>query len=228
MDPGHFISPENITPLCHYYRAEMDRANTWRSRLDVTTNWAIVTSAAFLSVSFGNPKFPHFVIILATVFVLFFLIIESRRYKYFDLWRWRIALLNENFFAQIVSPGSTPLRPNWQEMLASELKNSRFKISFMEAFGRRLRRNYSWIFILLGICWMAKIVIHPTPISSFPEIIERATIFNLVPGVVVLAIGVIFNTSLIIIAFITHKKRTVELQISSIKQFGGEPRERES
>ena len=218
MDTNPSKLPENTTALCHYYRAEMDRANTWRSRLDVTTNWAIVTTAAFLSVSFGNPKFPHFVIILATIFVLFFLIIESRRYKYFDLWRWRIALLNENFFTQIVSPDSAPLHPNWREMLSTELKYSQFKISFMEAFGRRLRRNYSWIFILLVVCWMAKIVIHPTPITEFSDILERATIFNLIPGIVVLAIGVIFNTTLILIAAITYKKRDVEVQISSIKE----------
>lgn len=214
MEPKNFTSSENITALCHYYRAEMDRANTWRTRLDVTTNWAIVTTAAFLSVSFGNPKFPHFVLILATIFVLFFLIIESRRYKYFDLWRWRIALLNENFFNQVVLPGTTPLRDDWRELLSSELKKSSFKISFMEAFGRRLRRNYSWIFILLGVCWFVKIVIHPIPIVHISEILERATIFNLVPGLVVLAIGVIFNASLIFIALITaRKKRDLEVQI---------------
>ena len=219
MNPDSPNSVENITALCHYYRAEMDRANTWRSRLDVTTNWAIVTTAAFLSVSFGNPKFPHFVIILATIFVLFFLIIESRRYKYFDLWRWRIALLNENFFAQIVSSDLTPLHPNWREMLGSELKNSSFKISFLEAFGRRLRRNYSWIFMLLATCWIAKIIIHPTPIEHYSQVLERATIFDLIPGALVLAIGVIFNSALVIIALVTLKKqRQLEVQIKSSKQ----------
>ena len=211
-----FNSAESITALCHYYRAEMDRANTWRTRLDVTTNWAIVTTAAFLSVSFGNPKFPHFILILATIFVLFFLIIESRRYKYFDLWRWRIALLNENFFSQLVF-NTKPLHPDWREKLGMELRNSRFKISFMEAFGRRLRRNYSWIFILLGICWIAKILIHPTPIESFGQIIERSTVFDLVPGVVVLTVGAIFNVGLIVIALVTYKRRRdVEVQIRPI------------
>jgi len=211
--------PENTTALCHYYRAEMDRANTWRSRLDVTTNWAIVTTAAFLSVSFGNPKIPHFILILATIFVLFFLIIESRRYKYFDLWRWRIALLNENFFAQIVNNEAKPLHPNWREMLSTELKSSRFKISFIEAFGRRLRRNYGWLFILLGICWVVKIVIHPTPVQGFSNLLQRATIFDLIPGSVVLGAGVIFNLTLISVAWLTLKKRReVEVQIRPIRK----------
>jgi len=209
---------ENITALCHYYRAEMDRANTWRSRLDVTTNWAIVTTAAFLSVAFGSPKIPHFVIILATIFVLFFLIIESRRYKYFDLWRWRIALLNENFFPSIILPGTTPLHADWREQLSSELKNSSFKISFMEAFGRRLRRNYGWIFMVLASCWLAKVVIHPTPMENLSEIFQRATIFDLVHGSFVLGIGVLFNSVLIIIAFTTAKKRKVEVQIKSSRK----------
>ena len=218
MEPENLLPPQNVTALCHYFRAEMDRANTWRTRLDVTTNWAIITSGAFLSVSFGNPNFPHFILILATVFVLFFLIIESRRYMYFDLWRWRIALLNENFFNQVVLPGATPLRADWQELLSSELKHSRFKITFMEAFGRRLRRNYSWIFILLAVCWLAKIVIHPTPMGHMSEIFERATVFDLIPGEVVLSIGIIFNVSLILIAIITNRKpRDIEVQIKTIK-----------
>ena len=219
MDADPFDTPENTTALCHYYRAEMDRANTWRRRLDVTTNWAIVTTAAFLSVAFGNANFPHFIIILATIFVLFFLIIESRRYKYFDLWRWRIALLNENFFSQLISPGISPLHTNWREMLSAELKRSQFKITFIEAFGRRLRRNYGWIFVLLGVCWFAKVFIHPTPIGHFSEILERATVFDLIPGAVVLAAGVIFNTTLILIALITYKrKREVEVQIRPIRK----------
>ena len=219
MDSDHLDTPENITALCHYYRAEMDRANTWRRRLDVTTNWAIVTTAAFLSVSFGNPNFPHFVIILATIFVLFFLIIESRRYKYFDLWRWRIALLNENFFSKLIAPEITPLHSDWREMLSSELKQSRFKITFLEAFGRRLRRNYSWIFILLGVCWFAKVIIHPAPIESLSDILQRATIFDIIPGLVVLSIGALFNGTLIFIALATYKtKRKVEVQIRPISK----------
>lgn len=208
----------NVTALCQYYRAEMARANTWRSRLDVTTNWAIITTAAFLSVAFGSPNIPHFVIILATIFVLFFLIIESRRYKYFDLWRWRIALLNENFFPNVILPGTAPIHADWREQLSSELKNSSFKISFREAFGRRLRRNYGWIFMVLASCWLAKVVIHPTPMENISEIFERATIFDLVHGSFVLGIGVIFNSALIIIALTTVKKRNVEVQIKSARR----------
>jgi len=201
------LSSVEVTAISHLYRGEMARANVWRSRLDVTTNWAIVTTAAFLSVAFGNEEMPHFIIILATIFVLFFLIIESRRYRFFDLWRWRVALLNENFFAAVIDPHSESLHIKWQKLLSDDLKFTRFKISFLEAFGRRLRRNYGWIFIVLATCWLAKVSIHPTPAMHFSEVVQRAELYHLLPGWVMLGVGAIFNLGLIAIAIVTFKSR---------------------
>lgn len=209
---------EFITAIAHYYRGEVGRMNTWRQRLDVTTNWAIVATAAFLSFGFSNREAPHFVIILATIFVLFFLIIEARRYKYYDLWRWRVALINENFFAIVFSPRKKPLLKNWRELLSNELQHSRFKMSFAEAFGRRLRRNYSWIFIVLGLCWVIKISIHPMPVESMNDFINRAAIFHLVSGWVVIATGIVFNGLLLLIALGTMKKRKEEVRIYPAKK----------
>lgn len=96
MDSGKnkdFFSTSETTALAHYYRGEVHRMNTWRQRLDVTTNWAIITSAGFLSFGFGNKEITHFVIVLATIIVTCFLFIEARRYKYYDLWRWSGELL---------------------------------------------------------------------------------------------------------------------------------------
>lgn len=198
-----------ITAISHYYRGEVSRSNVWRTRLDVTTNWAIITTAAFLSFSFGSEKIPHFTLILATIFVLFFLIIEARRYKYFDLWRWRVALLNENFYAPIISPGLEPLQQNWRKLLSEEMQTSQFKMTFTEAFGRRLRRNYSWIFLVLGFSWITKVSIHPTPLDpfSFSKFIDRAAIFHIAPGWLVLSIGLFFNGLLFLIALTSLKRR---------------------
>lgn len=206
-------SSEYVTAVSHFFRGEMNRANVWRTRLDTTTNWAIITTAAFLSFGFGSRDIPHFVVILASIFVLFFLVIESRRYKYFDLWRWRVALVEENFFATVFSPAKNPLHENWRELLSGDLQHPRFKIGFAEAFGRRLRRNYGWIFLVLAICWLAKVSIHPTPIEHFSEILQRADIFHLIPGWIVFTCGVIFNGSLLVIAIATLKTREEVVRI---------------
>lgn len=49
LRPGEFT-----TAMVHFFRAEVQRANVWRQRLDTTTNWAVVNaedSEAFVIVS---------------------------------------------------------------------------------------------------------------------------------------------------------------------------------
>jgi len=211
--PEELSESDKLTATTHYFRGEMERMNTWRRRLDVTTNWAIVTTAAFLSFGFGNRDVTHLVFILATIFVFFFLIIESRRYKYYDLWRWRVALLSENFFARVISSDRTPVAKQWRQRLSRDMQQSQFKISFGEAFGRRLRRNYGWIFFVLAGCWLTKVMIHPTPADSFSEIWDRAGIFHLIPGWLVITVGIVFNGTLLIWALVTLKQRKKEVTI---------------
>src|SRR5687768_13018721 len=71
------------TAMAHFYRGEVSRANTWRIRLDTTTNWAVLTTGATLSFAFSLPTNPHFVILINTVLVGFFLFMEARRYRYY-------------------------------------------------------------------------------------------------------------------------------------------------
>ena len=193
--------------LVHYYRGEVQKMNTWRQRLDVTTNWAIVTSAGFLSFGFGDKDATHFVIVLATIIVTCFLFIEARRYKYYDLWRWRVDLMNENFFAVILSRNKLPLMPDWLETLADDLQQPKFKISSWGAIGKRIRRNYGWLYIVLALCWTTKVLIHPIPAENFTELVARAAIYHLAPGWLVITAGIVFNIGLIVIAVSTRKNR---------------------
>ena len=39
-----------IGALAHLYRGEMYRSTVWRTRLDTTTNWSVVTTGIALSV----------------------------------------------------------------------------------------------------------------------------------------------------------------------------------
>ncbi len=88
-------------------------------------------------------------------------------------------------------------------------------MTFAEAFGRRLRRNYGWIFLVLGSCWVTKVSIHPTPLEefSFSAIIERAAIFHIIPGWIVLSVGVLFNGFLLLMAVVSLRKRKEAVRI---------------
>ena len=101
--PAAFSSPpmpatssEYITALAHYHRAEIARMAGWRDRIDRTTNWAITGGGAILSVSLSSPSAHHGVLLFTMLLVLLFLLIEARRYRFFDVYRARGRLVERN------------------------------------------------------------------------------------------------------------------------------------
>jgi uncharacterized membrane protein len=199
---GYHLRPsEFTTAMVHYYRAEIQRSNTWRTRLDNTTNWAVVTTSAAITFALSSPSNNHGVLILTSLLVLIFLWIEARRYRYYELWAYRTRLMETEFFAAMVAPPFSP-SPEWAENLAKTLLSPEFPISTWEAIGRRLRRNYIWIFILLTMVWGLKVYLHPTPVTTWAEFVQRAAV-GPIPGSTALILGVIFNVALILLAIFT-------------------------
>ncbi|HZB47379.1 MAG TPA: DUF2270 domain-containing protein [Pyrinomonadaceae bacterium] len=203
--PRKFTPAEFNTAMVHYYRGEVSRANTWRNRLDTTTNWAVLTTGATLSFAFSSPTNPHFVIVINSILVSFFLIMEARRYRYYEIWSSRVRVLETGYFTQVLAPDLAP-DEGWVEHLLNDLKTPHFTISEWEAIGRRLRRNYLWIFALLAAAWNLKVYLHPVPAYDFNAFIDRATV-GLVPGEVVFVVGVIFNVGVFIFAMATVRLR---------------------
>jgi uncharacterized membrane protein len=193
-------STEFTTAMVHFHRAEIQRSNTWRNRLDTTTNWAVITAGATLSFAFSAPINPHFVILINTILVAFFLTMEARRYRYYEIWASRVRVIETGFFAQMLKPNVAT--DEWAEHLAKDLRTPHFTISLWEAMGRRLRRNYLWLFILLAASWNLKVYLHPFPATDFDEFIRRAAV-GIVPGDVVFLTGFVFNVGVVAFAFAT-------------------------
>ena len=149
--PGEFI-----TVLAHYHRAEIARMAGWRDRIDRTTNWAITVVGAMLSVSLSTPSAHHGVVLFAMVLVLLLLVIESRRYRFFDVYRARVRRLERNYYAQVLSP-EKEVEKGWATVLGEDLRRPKFLISLEQAMSRRLRRNYCWLFVILLLAWLLKI-----------------------------------------------------------------------
>jgi uncharacterized membrane protein len=191
------------TALVHLYRGEISRANTWRTRLDGTTNWAVLTTGATLSFAFSSPGNTHVMILLNSLLIGFFLYIEARRYRYYDLWRARVRLMETEFFADLLVANQNDADgTHWRELLAADLLQPNFTISMWEAMGRRLSRNYSWIFTVLVLSWIVKVAIHPTRTTDLATILDRAAIGPF-SGTVVIVAGVIFNGLLVALALAT-------------------------
>jgi len=205
------------TAMVHFYRGEVQRSNTWRNRLDTTTNWAVITAGATLSFAFSSNFNPHFVIPINSVLVAFFLFMEARRYRYYEIWSSRVRVIETGYFAQLLAPQSA-IDKEWAEHLASDLITPHFTISEWEAVGRRLRRNYLWIFMLLAGAWNLKVYLHPAPAVSFDQFLDRASV-GTVPGSVIFLIGVIFNLGIFIFAIATVRLRQATGEVLPSHEF---------
>ena len=139
----------------------------WRQRLDVTTNWAITSSTAIITIAFSTREVPHIIFFFNLAIVAALLWIESRRYRFYDAFRARIRMLEAHFLVPIVMENRELLHGEWKKLVCEDLILPSFKITKLEAIGRRLKRNYVFIFILILVAWLTKIFLHATaPIND--------------------------------------------------------------
>ena len=204
QNPRDPFTVAELGMLAHLYRGEMYRSKVWRTRLDATTNWAVATTGIALSVAFssaGNSPLP---LVLVALMSLVFLAIEARRYRYFDIWRTRVRVMETCMYVPILRGEGVRIDNGWNHELARDYEHLRFHISYLEALGRRLRRNYSFMFGVQAVSYVTKICVHPTPITSLEDLWQHATIGPL-PGQAVLIFGFIFHATLVALAVLTLK-----------------------
>src|SRR3954451_670270 len=191
---NHAFDSSEITALSHLYRGELYRSTVWRTRLDTTTNWAVVTTGISLSLTFSSASATPLPLVLVGLLVAVFLTIEARRYRFFDFWRIRAHVLEVNFFGPILRGHGVRTDNGWNEILYQDYRNPNLHITYLEAIGRRIRRNYGWIFVIQVVAYIGKLMIHPMPIPSMSEIFVRATI-GPVPGQIILLAGFAFHAT---------------------------------
>jgi uncharacterized membrane protein len=151
----------SISLLGDFYRAEVDRATTWRGRLDQTTNWAVVVVAAILTWAFSSQNNPHYILLIGIFAVVTFLLIEAHRYQEYDIWRTRVRGLQKNLFVGILQTESSR-DPDWQTELSTSLENPTFNISYRRAVAHRFRRMYLALLTILLIAWIVRITVFQT------------------------------------------------------------------
>src|SRR5204862_7834311 len=160
------------------------------------------TTLTTLSFAFSGAKNTHVMSLINSLLIFYFMYIEARRYMFYDLWRSRVRLMETEFFAEMLTPEREEELENWRQILANDLLHPRFSITLWEALGRRLRRNYIWIFLVLVVSWVVKVVIHPHTPQSLAELLDRIRI-GPIPAWLVLLTGVLFNTFVFILATTT-------------------------
>ena len=204
-DPGY------VNAMAHFYRGEMGRIMVWRQRLDVTTNWAITSTTAIITIAFSTREVPHIIFFFNLAIVWVLLWIEARRYRFYDAFRARIRMLEAHFLVPMVMENRELLQGEWKKLVCEDLILPCFKISKLEAVGRRLKRNYIFIFILILVAWVTKIFLHaPHAMEGLPDF-YRALRVGHIPSLLVAFVFVATFISVIGITVYVSKRSSGEI-----------------
>jgi uncharacterized membrane protein len=195
-------SAAEIAAIAHLYRGEIYRSTVWRTRLDSTTNWAVVTTGIALSATFSSNQASPLPMALVGLIVAMFLLLEARRYRYFNIWRARARLLETDFYTPMLRGDPVPLNAGWSQLLARDLCEPRYHVSLARAAGRRLRRTYAWIFLIQALAYYGKLAIHPEPLTSLSQLWSRAAV-GPIPGHLLVAAGLVFHVGWMVFAYVT-------------------------
>jgi uncharacterized membrane protein len=208
----HGFDDAQIGALAHMFRAEVYRSTVFRMRFDNTTNWAVVTTGIAMSASFSSAQAAPLPLVLVGLLVSFFLLLEARRYRYFDIWRVRARVLERQFCAPMLAGKRGHPDSEWARRLAEDYCEPHYRISYARAVGRRLRSNYAWIFAIQMLAYYGKIAIHPTPLASLADLWQRAAVGPIPGQVMVLTGAVFFGGWLCIGAATLYQDRVQEAQ----------------
>ncbi|MEL6323336.1 MAG: DUF2270 domain-containing protein [Pseudomonadota bacterium] len=207
--PAAIAGSKEIGALAHLYRAEVYRSTVWRQRLDQTTSWAVVSTGIGLSISFASSQASAFPIVLVGLLCVVFLMLEARRYRFFYVWRFRARVLEIAFYVPILRGEGANIPLDRGSALSDDYEKPQYRISMLRAIGRRLRRNYGWLFTILGAAYFAKIAIHPDETDNLAVLVERAHI-GPVPGWLALLVGTVFHLGWIAIAYISWRQDNID------------------
>lgn len=179
---------EYINAIVHLYRGELHRATVWRLRLDNTTNWSIITTAGLLTFAFDGRNHSHWVLLTGILLLTSFLSIEARRFRFFDVWRYRVRRIEENFYGPILQRDPVSPDRGWGDRVAEDLLHPVFKISYRAALRARFIRNYWVLYLVLLGGWLLKIMHEPEVAHSFEGIKQNLQGGSVVPWQVPVAV----------------------------------------
>ncbi len=188
----HNEGPVFHTAMAHLYRAEMSRMTVWRQRLDTTSNWAIILTFGMSTFVLGTTNVPHYVMLLGLAIVSICLLIEARRYQRLHHSKWRLALFDHNYYANMLWPRARMVEPAWRRQLAFDLRRPHFTMTWVMATRLRLRRNYLLLVYFITAVWLTKVFIHPMGPTSVGEYYERLAMGALFPSWFVASTATVF------------------------------------
>lgn len=221
--------PEGFhTAMAHFYRGEMQRMTVWRSRLDATSNWAILLTTGMTTFALGSTTIPHYILLLSLALVGICMVIEARRYRHMLHSKWRLHLLEANYFGHQICPGEPVPEPAWRKRLAEDLRNPALTTSLLMAFRLRLRRNYLLLIYFISAVWLTKVFLHPVGAKDVWEFHGRLAVGDMIASWFVAVTAVLFVLTCTLLAAMTPSEEAMghdprSNRSSSVRARRGEP-----
>ena len=151
--------------MAHLYRGEMHRMTVWRTRIDTTSNWAVLLTIGLTTFTLGTLQVPAYILLLGLALVGICMFLEARRYQHLHHSKWRLRLLEAHYFTELLLPQSSP-DTTWRRQLAADLARPHYTLGLVSAMRMRLRRNYLLLMHFITAVWLTKLFIHPhTPVD---------------------------------------------------------------
>lgn len=205
-----------VSAMSHFYRGELGRIMMWRARLDTTTTWAITSTTTIFTVAFSFREVPHVIFFFNICIVSMMLWIEARRYRFYDAFRARVRMLEAHFLVPMVSQNTQMLHGEWQKLVCEDLLLPSFKLSRLEAVGRRLKRNYIFIYIVILAAWLVKIFLHSRePITGLRQFYHALGVSGLASWAVAAMFVITYGTVIGITYYVARRTS------GEVSEFGG-------
>lgn len=194
----------NLTVLAHLYRGELARSNVWRQKMDMTTHWAVITTTALVSLAFSDRVSNHLILPFCSLVLMLLCVVESRRYRFYDVWRTRVRMLEVHLMVPALYNDKNLIEGDWREVLCNDLLLPTYKMGYWEAIGRRLSRTYIFLFGIVLAAWLVKV----QDIASDQQLgyFEALGMEGIPSIAVIIAVGTIHLTPLAILVG-THRLR---------------------
>ncbi|MEZ6195186.1 MAG: DUF2270 domain-containing protein [Planctomycetota bacterium] len=207
------VRSEYIAAMVHLYRGEQHRAQIWRTRLDVTTNWAVVSIGALLSYSFSQRSAEGSILLVLGMYMIFtMLFLESRRFRFYDVWRTRVRRIEENFYVPILRRDLTSPVENWGFYVAQDLLTPTYKISFLAAMKARLMSNYLLLFFVLLAAWCVKVWQARSLVPGrHLDVIDAIALAGISPWFQIAGVGCIYGFIIGVVLFVKRSQRPEEV-----------------
>jgi uncharacterized membrane protein len=201
---------EYIAAMVHFYRGELQRTLEWRKRMDTTTHWALLTTVGIVTFSFSNPHYAQETLITGMYANFMFLMHESRRFRFFDMWRSRLRMVEENFYGPIMRRDPHSPIQDWGDQVAEDLLHPKFKITRLQAMRARLKRNYSYIYVFLLLAYLGRAFLLPS--TGIPVTLPGLFSIGPIPWWIPLALVAGLYSFLVGLMLFTPNVRPIEEQ----------------